>query len=146
MVVTGKFYALPKPGKTPPGQAKKNRPPAAPTGLTATAGDGQVTLDWADNTESDLAEYNVYRDGNLLIKILSPTSEHTDDSVENGTTYTYYVTAVDTGGLESRASNTVSATPGDGSEPPKPPTLVREASADRSFYRPPRYYCRDNRV
>ena len=36
-------------------------PPAAPTGLVATAGDGSVSLNWDDNTEPDLAGYNVYR-------------------------------------------------------------------------------------
>ena len=35
--------------------------PAAPTGLVATAGDGSVSLDWASNTETDLASYNVKR-------------------------------------------------------------------------------------
>jgi len=36
-------------------------PPATPSGLTAAAGAGQVALDWADNAETDLAGYNVYR-------------------------------------------------------------------------------------
>jgi len=38
-------------------------PPATPTGLVATAalGDTEVTLDWNDNSESDLWGYNVYR-------------------------------------------------------------------------------------
>ena len=36
-------------------------PPAPPTGLTATAGNAQGALNWADNTEPDLAGYNVYR-------------------------------------------------------------------------------------
>ena len=34
-------------------------PPAPPTDLTA--GDGSVILEWADNTEPDLAGYNVHR-------------------------------------------------------------------------------------
>ena len=37
--------------------------PAAPTGLSATAGPGRVELDWDANTEPDIAGYNVYRDG-----------------------------------------------------------------------------------
>ena len=35
--------------------------PAAPSALTATAGDSQVALDWADNTEPDVVGYRVYR-------------------------------------------------------------------------------------
>ena len=38
-----------------------NVAPAAPTGLSATSGIGIVLLDWNNNTELDLAGYNVYR-------------------------------------------------------------------------------------
>jgi alkaline phosphatase len=96
-----------------------NLPPGAPTGLAATAGNGNVTLDWADNTESDLAGYNVYRSttqGAGYTKINSAlvpkeTSNYVDSTVTNGTTYYYVVTAVDTGTNESTYSNEVSATP-----------------------------------
>jgi len=91
-------------------------PPGAPTGLVATAGNGQVTLDWADNTESDLSGYNVYRSttqGSGYAKINSTvvsTSNYVDSTVTNGITYYYVVTAVDTGSNESTYSNQVSAT------------------------------------
>ncbi|MBN1422274.1 MAG: alkaline phosphatase [Planctomycetes bacterium] len=97
-------------------------PPAAPTGLEATAGDGQVSLEWADNGEGDLvAGYNVYRSttsGSGYAQIngsLVTESDYTDDTVENGTTYYYVVTAVDAGDLESGYSAEVSATPDVGS-------------------------------
>ena len=35
--------------------------PAAPADLVATAGESEVSLDWNDNSEGDLAGYNVYR-------------------------------------------------------------------------------------
>ena len=35
--------------------------PAAPTGLVSTSGEGNVSLDWNNNGEGDLAGYNVYR-------------------------------------------------------------------------------------
>ncbi|MFH1371833.1 MAG: hypothetical protein ABII09_11200 [Planctomycetota bacterium] len=92
-------------------------PPAAPTGLSATGGNGTVSLDWNNNTEGDLDGYNIYRsttsgvyttplNGSLL-----SSSDYTDNSVVNGTTYYYVVTAVDTGANESGSSSEVSATP-----------------------------------
>jgi fibronectin type 3 domain-containing protein len=91
-------------------------PPAAPTALTATAGDAQVSLDWADNTEPDLAGYDVYRSTTTggpysVIDFDLTQSDYTDNSVSNGTTYYYVVTAVDTSNNESEYSSQVSATP-----------------------------------
>jgi hypothetical protein len=92
-------------------------PPAAPAGLGATAGDGSVSLDWADNGEGDLDGYTVYRatssggpytalNGSLL-----SSSDYVDDTVTNGTTYYYVVTASDLTGNESADSSEASATP-----------------------------------
>ena len=91
-------------------------PPAAPTGLGATAGDGSVSLDWANNGETDLAGYRVYRStssggGYGAVSGLLGSSAYTDNSVTNGTTYYYVVTAEDTSGNESGDSNEASATP-----------------------------------
>lgn len=95
-------------------------PPAAPSGLAATAGNSVVDLDWNDNTEEDLAGYNVYRgtisggpysqmNGALVV-----SSAYSDTSAVNGTTYFYVVTAEDTSNNESGDSNEVSATPSAG--------------------------------
>jgi len=92
-------------------------PPAAPAGLTASRGDGQVSLDWNDNGESDLAGYNVYRSttpGAGYVKVngtLLAGSNYLDSGLTNGTTYYYVVTAVDTGSNQSGYSSEVSATP-----------------------------------
>jgi fibronectin type 3 domain-containing protein len=99
-------------------------PPAAPTGLTATAGSGSVSLDWADNTEPDLASYKVYRSttsgsyGAALATGIA-ASAYTDNTAVNGTTYYYVVTAVDVSSNESGYSNEASATPAD-TTPPTP--------------------------
>ena len=90
--------------------------PAAPTGLTATAGNAQVALDWGSGGESDLAGYRVYRrnaDGTWPTAPLASVaaSAHTDTGLANGTTYTYRVTAYDASGNESAPSGTASATP-----------------------------------
>ncbi len=92
-------------------------PPAAPLGLMATAGDGSVDLDWNDNSESDLAGYNVYRSTSLggpynmaSLGLVVP-SQYTDTDLINDTTYYYVVTASDLSINESLASNEACATP-----------------------------------
>ncbi|MFH1843323.1 MAG: endonuclease [bacterium] len=98
-------------------------PPAAPTGLAAVAGDGVVNLDWDDNVEADLDGYTVYRATssggpyNALNGALVGSSDYTDNTVTNGTTYYYVVTASDLTGNESDQSGEVSATP-QGGQPP----------------------------
>ena len=85
-------------------------PPAVPSGLAAEAGDAVVTLDWNDNTESDLGGYNLSRDGSVIASDLSESS-YTDEDVANDVTYSYSVSAVDAGGNESDGSGPVEATP-----------------------------------
>ncbi|WP_169853071.1 DUF7594 domain-containing protein [Anaerohalosphaera lusitana] len=102
--------------------------PAAPTGLGATAGDGSVSLDWADNSEQDLASYTVYRSttsgsGYASIATGVSTSDYTDNTVTNDTTYYYVVTAVDTSDNESDTSSEASATPADTTAPAAPTGL-----------------------
>jgi hypothetical protein len=89
-----------------------------PRGLTATAGNGTVSLSGAkNNSQINFAGYNVYRSttsGSGYTKIntsLLGTPDYTDNSVTNGIPYYYVVTAVDTSSNESEDSNIVSATP-----------------------------------
>src|SRR5439155_1205553 len=61
--LTSAYYAN---GASPYLTANATRPadttkPAQPSGLVLTAAPSGITLDWADNTDSDLAGYNVYR-------------------------------------------------------------------------------------
>jgi len=107
-----------------------NLPPAAPTGLTAVAGDGFIDLAWNANSESDLAGYKVHYGtasgvynahldvGNVLVTRLQ--------SLVNGTTYYIVVTAYDLAGNESSNSEEVNATPNPGPDttpPAKPQNL-----------------------
>ena len=88
-----------------------------PAGLTATAGNGLVELNWSANVESDLVGYNVYQStssGGPWIGPINGTlvaSTYVDTGLVNGTTYYYVVTAVDTSSNESLASDEASATP-----------------------------------
>ncbi len=87
--------------------ATPNPPPAAPTGLSATVGDGFVTLRWTANTEPDLDGYNLYRSltsGTGYAKVTSisySNASFTDTGLTNGTTYYHMLRAVDTAGTES---------------------------------------------
>jgi subtilisin family serine protease len=121
-------------GGTPP----DTTPPADPTGLGATGGNGSVSLNWNNNGESDLAGYRVYRStssggGYSAISGLITNSNMTDNGVSNGTTYYYVVTAEDNSGNESGNSGQASATPSGGdTTPPANPTGLGATAGDGS--------------
>ena len=95
-------------------------PPAAPAGLTATAGNSLVALSW--NSSTGATGYNVKRSlvsggpYTLLSGGLTVTN-CTDSVVTNGTTYYYVVSAVNAG-CESTNSIQASATPANSSNHP----------------------------
>ncbi|HME00590.1 MAG TPA: glycoside hydrolase family 44 protein [Terriglobia bacterium] len=97
---------------SPQVNATPSAPPAAPTGLAASAGNAQVSLTW--NASSGATSYNVKRSttsGGPYTTIASPTAtNYTDTGLTNGTTYYYVVSAVNSAG-ESANSTEVSATP-----------------------------------
>jgi fibronectin type 3 domain-containing protein len=103
---------------TAPAQA-----PAIPTGLTATASNGQVNLAWSASASA--TSYNVKRStttGGPYTKISSPaTTNFTDTGLTNGTTYFYVVSAVNATG-ESANSAQASATPVAPTQAPATPT------------------------
>ena len=104
-------------------------PPAAPANLSATGNEGSVSLNWDDNSESDLAGYHVFRSttsNNGYSQISSSrvsTSEYTDNNVTNDTTYYYVVTAEDENGNQSDYSGETSASPQDLTPPAAPANL-----------------------
>jgi hypothetical protein len=80
--------------------------PSAPTGLTATAGNSSVTLNWS---EVDIAtEYKIYQDGKFIASTSTKTFVVND--LTNGTSYSFQVSAANGNG-EGGKSNSVSATP-----------------------------------
>ncbi|MEM3484076.1 MAG: fibronectin type III domain-containing protein [Candidatus Methanomethyliaceae archaeon] len=107
--------------------------PEPPTGVTATAGDGQVTLTWSP--VQGASSYNLYW-GTVAgvskssgTRIANVTSPYTHAGLSNGVTYYYVVTAVNTVG-ESRESVPVSATPRASVRKPQPPTGVTATPGD----------------
>ncbi|WP_299449786.1 LamG-like jellyroll fold domain-containing protein [uncultured Serinicoccus sp.] len=103
------------------GEPADTTAPAVPSGLVATAGDGQVELTWDANTEDDLAGYNVYRSQSTGVDaerspvntelVAAGTESFVDSGVTNGTEYFYVITAVDSSDNESATSDEVTATP-----------------------------------
>jgi hypothetical protein len=93
-----------------PGFVLDTIPPAAPADVAAAAGDGQITLSWTSNSESDLAGYLVLRDG-LPVASLGTVSSYVDTGLLSTRSYSYVVRAVDMAGNVSADSATVSATP-----------------------------------
>lgn len=67
-------------------------PPAIPRGVESITGEGQVSIEWFPNGESDLAEYNVWRSRdnetfNLLVRVSADEFRYVDRDVQNGVTY-----------------------------------------------------------
>jgi acid phosphatase type 7 len=86
-------------------------PPSAPTNLTATpSGTSGVSLSWTASTDDSgvAPSYRVFRDGTQAGT--TPAAPYTDSGLQLGSTYSYYVKAVDSSGNVSAPSGTVSVT------------------------------------
>jgi fibronectin type 3 domain-containing protein len=103
-------------------------PPAIPTGLTGTAGNAAITLNWAANTEPDIQGYNVYQ-GSTKVNGSPITTTNYIFSAINGTPYTLRITAVDKKGNESAQSAPITLTPIN-TTPPAAPLNVGASSRD----------------
>ena len=94
-------------------------PPGKPGPVSPAPAPGRVSLFWPANPEPDVAGYNIYRstDPNLprtswtkLTSTLYTRTTFTDENVEVGKTYYYYIEAVDNAGNVSAPSDVVSET------------------------------------
>jgi fibronectin type III domain protein len=107
----------------------RHDPPAAPSGLTATAGNAQVSLTWLASI--DAVTYRVHRGTNsggpysAIASGLSGTS-YSDTAVTNGIAYYYVVTALNAAG-ESINSNEAGAMPSAPAVPLAPTGLTATA-------------------
>ncbi|HTY46724.1 MAG TPA: PQQ-binding-like beta-propeller repeat protein [Methanomassiliicoccales archaeon] len=90
----------------------------APRGLVALAGQGEVTLNWtapSDNGGVSIVSYKIYRavqggEASLLATVLASNLTYVDTTGVAGTTYSYYVVAVNGQGA-GPASAAQTATP-----------------------------------
>ena len=101
------------PGRASTATATPRAPPAAPTGLSATAGDGQVTLSWTNPGDNTIRKYQYSTDGGGTFNHMNgssyTTTTHIVTGLSNGTAYTLALRAVNAIG-EGPAS-TANATP-----------------------------------
>jgi len=103
--------------------------PGSPSGLTATAGNAQVSLSWtapASDGGAQITSYDIYDGTTGNVKTTAPVASSKGTSVTvknlaNGTTYYFKVAAVNTVGV-GPASSAASATPAAAVTKPAPPT------------------------
>ncbi|MBU0675771.1 MAG: hypothetical protein KJ950_14110 [Proteobacteria bacterium] len=81
-------------------------PPISPTLSGERVDQSTVQLLWEGNSETDLAGYNLYRDGQLVNDILLTENEYIDGGLKDGT-YSWTVKAIDKAGWESPNSNEI---------------------------------------
>ncbi|MFD0678192.1 MULTISPECIES: immunoglobulin-like domain-containing protein [unclassified Paenibacillus] len=74
-------------------------PPSDPVNLNITPNGTGFVLTWDTPNDNDLAGFRVYRDGTKIGTVVNAT--YTDVVTQNGTTYSYKVTAFDNAGNES---------------------------------------------
>lgn len=80
--------------------------PSAPTLLAGNPGNGTVVLSWdASTDDSVVVGYRIWRDAVLLDTVTTLT--YTDTGLDNGTSYSYEVRALDSGGNLSAAATVV---------------------------------------
>jgi len=104
--------------------------PSAPAGLVATATSvSTVTLSWSAATDNvGVTGYAVYRDG-MQIAIV-PDVTFTDEGLNDSTTYSYQVKAIDAAGNRSTASGSAGATTFAPPPPPPPPSSPQPTPTD----------------
>ena len=99
--------------------------PVAPTGVTATAGTGQVALSWT--ADPNAAAYNLYRNGTKIASVGAPVTSYTDLGLTDWNNYTYTIRSAQAD-YESPDSTGVTATPG---TIPAAPTGTSPTAADQ---------------
>lgn len=101
------------------------RPPSLPRNLSAiSVTQSRVDLFWDPATDNDsVTGYNVYRDNIFLANVRSKES-YENRNIDAGTLYSYYVTAVDAVGNESRPSASVTVLTLDTVSPAVPQNLT----------------------
>ena len=117
--------------------------PAQPTGLRATAGNAQVTLNWTDPNDSTITKYQVaYKkksaSGDASFADITgsgaTTTSHTVTGLDNGDVYQFWLRAVNGGGNGTHAGP-VEATPTDNAGPAVTAIAVASSPPSTGWYK-----------
>lgn len=84
--------------------------------------DNTVSLTWT--SVADAHAYNVYRDSNKVNANPIERNSFTDENLQSGSTYTYYVTSLSSSLQESSPSNSINAQTTGEAPPIQPPTNI----------------------
>lgn len=87
----------------------QNHQPMVPTNFTAVAVENDITLEWDDNTDYDLAGYIIYLDDEVADTVAVSTYSST---LADGV-YAVYVVSYDFGGMESDPTNSITLVAGE---------------------------------
>ncbi len=114
------------------GGSQDTEAPSAPTSLAAnTITETSVGLTWNASTDNvGVTEYEIYKDGSLLISIASTSYSVT--GLTASTAYTFIVVAKDAAGNTSANSNTVNITTIDTTAPTAPTSLTASNTTQTS--------------
>jgi fibronectin type 3 domain-containing protein len=111
--VYGTYPSVPTPTPAP-----TPNPPSPPTGLTGVSGDGNVTLHWNPNPESNITGYYIYVDNNVVNGAsLESSTSYTVSGLTNGRNYNFQVVARNSDNLNSNVSTGIMIAPGDSTLP-----------------------------
>ena len=113
--------------------------PAKPTGLSASAGAGQVDLSWDDPSDSSITKYQVrlkkgsgaWGSWTDIPSSGATTTSHRVSGLDNGKVYSFQIRAVNGGG-NSLKSNTAKATPESSTPKPGAPSGFSASRGDGS--------------
>lgn len=82
-----------------------NLPPTAPVLSIDSIGETSVSLNWVCSDNIGVESYDIYRNDEFVTSVT--TNSYTDSTLDEGTSYTYYVIASDASNNKSDTSNSV---------------------------------------
>jgi chitodextrinase len=119
--VTARNYAGNSSASSPSNSVTPSAPPGQPTSVTAVAGNQQATVSWTAPTNNGGSVINMYTVTSSPggIQVFPSSSPIIISALTNGTSYTFTVTANNSGGSSVPSNPSLPVTPGSVPNPPR---------------------------